>query len=172
MARRLKLLVVAMIPFVMHTEASEVPTIVNIVNFVRGTEPRYPDRDLLEPVKNEIELNTSNNLPNTFLLQYDALLRDDMVETVKTADKSLTEYGVWFEMCRQLVEKCGIEWRGRKGWDWDRTSSWRPVRNSWREVRRRGKARWRRVRLPNRFLQEPMDLSRYLQRVRQGWTAS
>ena len=119
MVRGMKLLVVAMIPFVMHTEASEVPTIVNIVNFVRGTEPRYPDRDLLEPVRNEIELNTSNNLPNTFLLQYDALLRDDMVEAVKTADKSLTEYGVWFEMCRQLVEKCGIEWRGRKGWDWE-----------------------------------------------------
>ena len=94
-------------------------TVMNIVNFVRGTEPRYPDYDLVEPLREEIKLNTVRHLPNTILMQYDAMLRDDLVATAKTAERDQTEYGVWFEMCRQLVEACGIKWRGRKGWDWE-----------------------------------------------------
>lgn len=94
-------------------------TVMNIVNFVRGSEPRYPDYDLVEPLREEIKLNTVRHLPNTILLQYDAMLRDDLVATAKTAERDQTEYGVWFEMCRQLVEACGIKWRGRKGWDWE-----------------------------------------------------
>ncbi|MBQ3099212.1 MAG: hypothetical protein IJC66_13745 [Kiritimatiellae bacterium] len=98
---------------------SRPPTVMNIVNFVRGTEPRYPDRDLVEPLREEIKLNTAYHLPNTILLQYDALLRDDLVAAAKSAEQDKTEYGVWFEMCRQQVEACGIPWRGRKGWDWE-----------------------------------------------------
>ena len=95
------------------------PTVMNIVNFVRGSEPRYPGRDLVEPLREEIKLNTLHHLPNTILMQYDAMLRDDLVEAAKSAEQDKTEYGVWFEMCRQQVEKCGIKWRGRKGWDWE-----------------------------------------------------
>lgn len=95
------------------------PTVMNIVNFVRGSEPRYPKRDLVEPLREEIRLNTAHHLPNTILMQYDAMLRDDLIETAKCAEPDKTEYGVWFEMCRQLVEACGIKWRGRKGWDWE-----------------------------------------------------
>ena len=97
----------------------KVPTVMNIVNFVRGCEPRYPGRDLVEPLREEIRLNTARHLPNTILMQYDAMLRDDLVETAKSAERDRTEYGVWFEMCRQQVEACGIRWRGRKGWDWE-----------------------------------------------------
>lgn len=96
-----------------------VPTVMNIVNFVRGSEPRYPGRDLVEPLREEIRLNTSHHLPNTILMQYDAMLRDDLVEAAKSAEPGRTEYGVWFEMCRQQVEACGIKWRGRRGWDWE-----------------------------------------------------
>ena len=39
------------------------PGIVNIVNFIRSTEPRYPDRDLLEPVANQIRLTNAARLP-------------------------------------------------------------------------------------------------------------
>lgn len=97
----------------------ETPTVMTIVNFVRGCEPRYPDVDLVEPLREEIRLNTQHHLPNTILLQYDALLRPDMVAAAKAAEPGRTEYGVWLEMCRQLVEKAGLAWRGRPGWDWE-----------------------------------------------------
>ena len=41
--------------------------IVNIVNFVRGYEPRDKSRDLIKPVVEELALNKKYNLPNTFL---------------------------------------------------------------------------------------------------------
>ena len=100
-------------------EGQKVPTVMNIVNFVRGSEPRYPGRDLVEPLREEVRLNTAYHLPNTILMQYDAMLRDDMIDAAKSAEQDKTEYGVWFEMCRQQVEACGIKWRGRKGWDWE-----------------------------------------------------
>ena len=92
--------------------------VMNIVNFVRGCEPRS-DVDLVKPLREEIALNTANKLPNTILMQYDAMLRDDLMAVAKSADHDLTEYGVWIETCRLLVEKLGLTWRGRKGWDWD-----------------------------------------------------
>lgn len=86
-----------------------VPTVMNIVNFVRGCEPRYPDVDLVLPLREEIRLNTEKHLPNTILLQYDAMLRSDIVAVAKTAEQDKTEYGVWLEWCRQLVETCGMK---------------------------------------------------------------
>lgn len=49
--------------------------IVNIINFVRGIEPR-PGRniDLYQPVREQIRLMRENDLTGTFLLQYDALI--------------------------------------------------------------------------------------------------
>ena len=100
---------------------SGVRNALNFVNFVRGCEPRDDaNRDHLdEPLREEIARNTKYGFKNTILLQYDALLRDDLVALAKTAQQDRTEYGVWAEMCRQLVETCGIEWKGRNGWDWD-----------------------------------------------------
>ena len=48
--------------------------IMNIVNFVRGIEPRC-EMDLYTPVEKQIQFNKKHNIPNTFLLQYDAMLR-------------------------------------------------------------------------------------------------
>ena len=93
--------------------------VANIVNFVRGCEPRA-DIDLVLPVVREIELNRRLGLPNTILLQYDALLRPDILQAVAgERDNPKTEFGVWIEMARPLVEAVGIPWRGRPGWDWD-----------------------------------------------------
>ena len=50
--------------------------VMNIVNFVRGCEPRKP-KDLYTPVAQEIAVNRENGLKSTFLLQYDAMLRSD-----------------------------------------------------------------------------------------------
>ena len=45
--------------------------IVNIINFIRGCEPRS-DMDLLRPVQEQIRLMKEHHLKGTFLIQYDA----------------------------------------------------------------------------------------------------
>lgn len=91
--------------------------ILNIVNFIRGCEPRA-EVDLLEPVKQQISLLRKHNLPGTFLFQYDALINPAFLDLFRnTSDLSL-ELGVWFEIVRPLCEAAGVEWRGRYDWDW------------------------------------------------------
>ena len=90
----------------------------NVVNFVRGCEPRI-EVDLVEPIKKQLELLEKNGLKSTFLLQYDALLRKDMTDLFVGCDGEKTEIGGWFELVRRQVEACGLKWRGRDGYDWD-----------------------------------------------------
>lgn len=92
--------------------------VMNLVNFVRGCEPRYP-KDLYTPVVRQMEVNAKYGFDNTFLLQYDAMQREDFRALFLEKRDEKTELGVWFEMCRELTEKVGIPWRGRPGYDWD-----------------------------------------------------
>ncbi len=92
--------------------------IMNIVNFVRGIEPRW-EMDLYTPVAEQIKFNKKHNIPSTFLLQYDAMLRSDFTQLFQTEQDENMELGVWFENCRALIEKIGLQWRGREGYDWD-----------------------------------------------------
>ncbi len=93
---------------------------VNIVNFVRGAEPRDPQLDLIKPVVEEIKLNKKYGFPNTFLLQYDSLIDPEFQSIFMREQDENMEIGIWFECVRQLVEKCGILWRGAEDvtWDW------------------------------------------------------
>lgn len=92
--------------------------VINLVNFVRGCEPRAP-RDLFTPVAEEIRTDKAYGFRHTFLLQYDALERQDFADLFRRERDENMELGVWFEMCRSLTEKVGIPWRGRPGYDWD-----------------------------------------------------
>ena len=94
----------------------EAPTVMNIVNFVRGSEPRNSKLDLVLPLREEIALNTRYHLKNTILLQYDALLRDDIMAVARSAEAELTEYGVWIEVGRERIKKVGLGWGGGEGW--------------------------------------------------------
>ena len=92
--------------------------IMNILNFVRGIEPRW-EMDLYTPVVEQIHYNKKYSIPNTFLLQYDAMRRQDFRDLfLKEQDENM-ELGVWFENCRELIETVGLTWRGREGYDWD-----------------------------------------------------
>ena len=91
--------------------------IVNIVNFIRDTEPRLP-MDLITPVEKQIELMKKHNLKGTFLLQYDALIDKVYQDMLKELDPSQFEIGVWLEIVEPQVLKAGIPWRGRYSWDW------------------------------------------------------
>lgn len=91
--------------------------IVNIVNFIRAVEPRL-EMDLVTPVREQIRLADGYGLKTTFLLQYDALVGDTYTDLLRGLDKNMFETGVWFEVVQPLVEKAGIQWRGRYPWDW------------------------------------------------------
>lgn len=91
--------------------------IINIINFVRANEPRTV-KDLFEPVREQINLLKKYHLKGTFLLQYDAIVDPVFFELFKSLPKDQIELGVWLEIVQPLVEKAGIEWRGRALWDW------------------------------------------------------
>ena len=90
--------------------------ILNVITFLRGSEPRNPAADLFKPLKKQVKLLQKYNLPATFLFQYDALLRSDFVKEVK--NKPCFELGVWMEMNKPHVLAAGIDWTGRFNWDW------------------------------------------------------
>ncbi len=92
--------------------------IMNIVNFVRGIEPRW-EMDLYTPVVEQIKCNKKYHIPNTFLLQYDAMVRQDFTDLFQKEKDDNMELGVWLENCRELIETIGLTWRGRPGYDWD-----------------------------------------------------
>ena len=90
----------------------------NIVNFVRGIEPWW-EMDLYTPVVEQIKCNKEFGIGNTFLLQYDAMVRQDFQDLFLRERDENMELGVWFENCRELIEGVGLVWRGREGYDWD-----------------------------------------------------
>lgn len=92
--------------------------ILNIINFVRGVEPRWPDRDLLLPIKEQLRLMKEHGLKGTFLLQYDAMLRPEFIEIFRSLDRRQFELGLWHETVQPQVEACDIKWCGRYPWDW------------------------------------------------------
>lgn len=93
--------------------------IVTIMNFIRGYDPRNPNKDMFEAPFHQNELIKKYGFPNTFLLQYDAII-DPKFSTFFLNEKDENmELGVWIEVVRPLVEAVGIEWRGRPGYDWD-----------------------------------------------------
>ncbi|MBN2658994.1 MAG: hypothetical protein JXR86_18210 [Spirochaetales bacterium] len=92
--------------------------ITTIIAFVRGSEPRDPRLDLVLPVKNQLALLEEYDLPGTFLLMHNALEREDILGLFQDIPDSL-ELGIWLEMDKGLIEKTGLPWRGRPGFDWD-----------------------------------------------------
>ncbi|MDO5571075.1 MAG: hypothetical protein Q4F97_06365 [Bacteroidales bacterium] len=97
------------------------PNIVNIINFVRQTEPRpinITDQDLFNTTANQLKLLQQYNLKGTFLLQYDALINADYQALMHEAEKSGSEIGGWWEITQPHVEACQMTWRGAYPWDW------------------------------------------------------
>ena len=95
----------------------ESPKIVNIINFIRGVEPRE-ERDLIEPVRQQLALAKKYRLPTTYLIQYDALINPAFTDLLKKEMASGDEIGAWLEVVQPQVEAAGLEWRGRFPWDW------------------------------------------------------
>ncbi|RYG36183.1 hypothetical protein EON81_10510 [bacterium] len=91
---------------------------INIVNFLRGVEPRGP-MDLFLPLQKQMEIIRKHKLPATWLLQYDALVSGPFVEYLKANMPKDHEVGIWFEMNEMHCKAAGVDWRGRPGYEWD-----------------------------------------------------
>ena len=103
-------------------DAHEARKVLNIVNFVRSADPRPPRAEMIRAVREEVALNIKYGFKNTFLLQYDALVDQEMMAEVLKSDKAKTEFGLWFEMSRPLNEAAGLPWEPKgkhKNWNWD-----------------------------------------------------
>lgn len=91
---------------------------INVVNFIRGVEPRF-QTDLLLPVQKQMELIRQHKLPATWLLQFDALVSGPFVQFLKEHRAENHEIGFWFEMNEKHCDAAGVRWRGRPGFEWD-----------------------------------------------------
>lgn len=92
--------------------------IVNFIQFVRGVEPRDPELDLFEPVREQIAILRKYGFRGTLLLQYDAMIQPEFQQIAKEA-ADCEEIGLWLEAVQPLVEAVGLRWRGRRGFSWD-----------------------------------------------------
>lgn len=100
---------------------AEAPRIVNIINFIRQTEPRsqeITDEVLYDTVVKQVEQLNQHQLPGTFLLQYDALINPKYQALLKEKLSPGSEVGAWWEITQPHVEAAGLKWRGRYPWDW------------------------------------------------------
>lgn len=95
---------------------------INVINFLRGVEPRGP-MDLFLPLQKQMEISLRLKLPTTWLLQYDALVSGPFVEYLKAHKAKDHEVGIWFEMNEMHCKAAGVEWRGRPGYEWDHLPS-------------------------------------------------
>ena len=91
--------------------------IINIINFIRGLEPRKDHvSDLETPVEMQLALMRQHGLRGTFLVQYDALKEPYL--TLLRENSDICEVGMWLEIVQPLVEAAGEVWHGRYPWDW------------------------------------------------------
>jgi hypothetical protein len=92
--------------------------IINIVNFVRGVEPRLA-MDLKKPLVEQMALLRKYQLPATFLLQYDALIQADFRTILAPLPGEKIELGAWLEICEPLCEAAHVVWKSKIPYPWD-----------------------------------------------------
>lgn len=97
---------------------TQAPRIINIINFIRQTDYRIENSDslLYQTVEEQLKLINRYNLPATFLFQYDALIKPEYQQLLKSQLNQQSEIGGWFEITQPQVEDAGLEWRGEHSW--------------------------------------------------------
>ena len=97
-------------------ESATAPRVVNVINFIRQTEPRFEaitDEVLYQTVVEQVKLLNRYHIKGTFLLQYDALISPKYRQLLKNEVMDGTEIGGWWEITQPHVEAAGLVWRGR-----------------------------------------------------------
>ncbi len=95
--------------------------VLNIMNFVRQSEPRDAEVDkiLFDTTKGQLAMVKEMDVENTFLLQYDALCDEKYVELFKREKTDKIELGLWYEVVADLTDAVGMEYKSEYGWRWD-----------------------------------------------------
>ena len=93
----------------------------SIMNFVRQCDPRSEaiDKALFQTTEAQLKVVNELKVENTFLLQYDAMCDDKYVNLFKTQATEKTEFGLWFEVVKQMTDAVGLEYQSPDGWTWD-----------------------------------------------------
>lgn len=86
--------------------------------FLRTKDPRPEYAEHIIQYKEQVKLRDKYNVPFTCLMTYDALRDSEMSSLVKGSMDEKTDIGIWLELCREVVEKAGIKWRGKQEWEW------------------------------------------------------
>ena len=105
----------------MYAGPKDAPRFINIVNFVRQTEPRIGDgmeEELYRCTATQLSLLNRYGLKGTFLLQYDAMIDPRYQYLLKVRLREGSEIGAWWEITQPHVEAAGLQWRGAYPWDW------------------------------------------------------
>lgn len=93
---------------------------INTVCFVRTYDyyGAYQPENLTT-LQSHIALYNRLNLPATYLLEYDALEREEFRAMLRDNCKVGDEIGLWFEITGGLCEAAGVPWRSKRNRDWD-----------------------------------------------------
>ena len=104
----------------MKAKETETPRIVNIINFIRGVEPR--DNGVITPeilyrtVEEQAKCLRKNDLTGTYLLMYNALIEPRYQTLLKEERKRGCEIGGWWEISQPQCEDAGVKWRADVPW--------------------------------------------------------
>lgn len=92
--------------------------IVNVVNFIRSADYRFPREECLRTVREQMKLAKKYQMPTTFLIQPDCFWDTEFIEQIE--QKEYIEIGLWLEMNKSLVEEAGCVWKlGELEWNWN-----------------------------------------------------
>ena len=93
---------------------------INTVCFVRTYDyyGAYQPENL-PTLQSHMALYNRLGLPATYLLEYDALEREEFRATVLKDRKPEDEIGLWFEITGGLCAAAGVPWRSKRDRDWD-----------------------------------------------------
>ena len=93
---------------------------INTVCFVRSYE-YYGDyyKEGAEVLKKHTELYNKYGLPATYLLEYDAMVRDEYRKILKENIGISSEIGLWLEIVGELAYDAEVRWRSERQRNWD-----------------------------------------------------
>lgn len=92
--------------------------IVNIVNFIRAADYRFPREGSIQTVKEQMKLAKKYQMPTTFLIQPDCFWDTAFIDAVEP--EAYIEIGLWLEINKSLVEEAGCRWLlGEQEWNWN-----------------------------------------------------
>ncbi len=93
---------------------------INTVCFVRSYE-YYGNyyKEGAEVFKNHIKMYNKYGLPATYLLEYDAMIRDEYRHVLSEYAEKNSETGLWLEIVGELAMETAVEWKSERGRNWD-----------------------------------------------------